>query len=192
MTDGPCVLLCELAIFCTFSNHFIWIKHWSLFRAFTVAIYNNTKETFQALWSCSIMLYVLIYVKEWKNIKVQHIFNFEDVVYMLHFLKLIKFTVLFYFASSDQSQIVDWLKRKSLTRYRVYPRLKTVTKTFLEEVHFHMMHFRVALLICPYRVKKTWKFWERLLMMRKSCISLIIKWQGNETTKVSFYRHWYF
>ena len=53
---------------------------------------------------------------------------------MLHFLKLIKFTVLFYFASSDQFKMVDWLKIKSLTRYYVYPRLKTVTKNFLEKV----------------------------------------------------------
>ena len=61
-------------------------------------------------------------------------FNFEEVVHMLHFLKLIKFTILFYFASFNQSEMVDWLKRKSLMRYHVYPRLKTVTKTFLEKV----------------------------------------------------------
>ena len=56
-------------------------------------------------------------------------FNFEEVAHMLHFLKLIKFAVLFYFASSDQSEMVDWLKSKYLTRYHVYPRLKTVCKT---------------------------------------------------------------
>ena len=49
-------------------------------------------------------------------------------------LKLIKFTVMFYFASSDQSEMVRWLKSKSLTRYHVYPRLKTVAKTFLDKV----------------------------------------------------------
>ena len=53
---------------------------------------------------------------------------------MLHCLKLIKFTVLFYFASSDQFEMVDWLKSKSLMRYYVYRRLKTVTKNFLEKV----------------------------------------------------------
>ena len=38
------------------------------------------------LWSCPIMLFVLIYVKQWNNIK------------------LIKFTVFYFFASSDQSE----------------------------------------------------------------------------------------
>ena len=45
-----------------------------------------------------------------------------------------KFTVLFYFASSDQSEMVDRLKTKSLMRYYLHPRLKTVTKTFLEKM----------------------------------------------------------
>ena len=40
---------------------------------------------------------------------------------MMHFLKLIEFTVLFYFVSSDQSEMVGWLKSKSLTRYHVIP-----------------------------------------------------------------------
>ena len=71
------------------------------------------------------MFFVLISAKYGKNKRVQHTFNF---------LKLIKFTVLFYFVSSDQSEMVDWLKSKSLTRCQVYPRLKTVTKTFLEKV----------------------------------------------------------
>ena len=53
---------------------------------------------------------------------------------MLHFLKLIKFTDFFYFESSDQSEMVDLLNSMYLTRYHVYPRLKTVTKTFLEKV----------------------------------------------------------
>ena len=61
-------------------------------------------------------------------------FSFEEVVLMLHFLKLIRFTVLLYFASFLESEMVDWLKSKSLTRYHGYPRLKTVTKTFLEKV----------------------------------------------------------
>ena len=48
--------------------------------------------------------------------------------------------------------MIDWLKsKKSLTRYHVYPRLKTDTNTLLEKVH--MLHFRAALLNCPYRVK---------------------------------------
>ena len=47
------------------------------------------------------MIFVFIYVKEWKNIKVQH---------NIQLLKLIKFTVLFYYTSSDQSEKVDWLK----------------------------------------------------------------------------------
>ena len=51
---------------------------------------------------------------------------------MFHFLKLIKFTILFYFAFSDQSEMVDRLK--SLTSYHVYSRLKAVTKIFLEKV----------------------------------------------------------
>ena len=53
---------------------------------------------------------------------------------MLHFLELIKFTDFFYFESSDQSEMVDLLNSMFLTRYHVYPRLKTVTKTFLEKV----------------------------------------------------------
>ena len=59
---------CALSKCCTFSNHFIWIKTWSLFSAFTTI---TLKKLFQVLWSCSIMLFVLIYVKEWKNMKVQ-------------------------------------------------------------------------------------------------------------------------
>ena len=55
-------------------------------------------------------------------------FNFEDFVQMLQFLKLIKFTVLFYFAPSDQFDMVDWLKSKSLARYHVYPRLKQLLR----------------------------------------------------------------
>ena len=43
-----------------------------------------------------------------KNIKEQNLT--EDVVQMVHFLKLIKFTVLFYFASSDQSEMIDLLE----------------------------------------------------------------------------------
>ena len=43
-----------------------------------------------------------------KNIKEQNLT--EDVVQMVHFSKLIKFTVLFYFASSDQSEMIDWLE----------------------------------------------------------------------------------
>ena len=45
-----------------------------------------------------------------------------------------KFTVFFYFVYSDQSEMVDWLKSKPLTSNHVYPKLKTVTKTFLEKV----------------------------------------------------------
>ena len=60
-----------------------------------------------------------------KNTKVQHSFNF---------FKLVKFTALFYLTSCDQSEMVDWLKSKSLTTYQVYPRFKTITKTFLEKV----------------------------------------------------------
>ena len=60
--------------------------------------------------------------------------NFEEVVHMLHFLKLIKFTVLFRFASSNQSETVDSLTSNSLPRYHENPRLKAVTKTFLEKV----------------------------------------------------------
>ena len=41
--------------------------------------------------------------------------------------------LLFYLTSSDQSEMADWLKSKSLTTYQVYPRLKTVTKTFLDK-----------------------------------------------------------
>ena len=64
-------------------------------------------------------------------------FNFQDILHMLHFLKLIKFTVLFYYTSSDQSEMVDWLKSKSLTRYLIYHEImKTVTKTFLEKLQY--------------------------------------------------------
>ena len=40
-------------------------------------------------------------------------FNFEEVVHMLHSLKLIKVIFLFYFVSSDLSEMVDWLKSKT-------------------------------------------------------------------------------
>ena len=52
---------------------------------------------------------------------------------MLHFLKLIKFTFLCYFLSSDQSKMVDSLKSKSLMRYHVCPRLQIVIKNFQEK-----------------------------------------------------------
>ena len=61
-------------------------------------------------------------------------FNFEEVIHILHFLELIKFILQFYFTSSDQSEMVEWLKIKSLMRNHLYPRFKTVTKTFLENV----------------------------------------------------------
>ena len=77
---------------------------------------------------------------------------------MLNFLKLIKFIVLFYYTSSDQSKVVDLLKSKSLTRYHVHHEImKTVTKTSPEKLQYKsetcyctidMLHFRVALLIC--------------------------------------------
>ena len=54
--------------------------------------------------------------------------NFEDVVQMLHFLKPIKFTVLYYFASSDHSEMIDRLKSKSLKRYYIYLRLKQLLR----------------------------------------------------------------
>ena len=41
--------------------------------------------------------------------------------------------MFFYFESSDQSEMVDWLKSKS-NEISLYPRLRTVTKTFLEKV----------------------------------------------------------
>ena len=49
-----------------------------------------------------------------------------------------------------------------LTRHHVYPRLKTVAKTFLEKAKHEstiqctkqdMLYFRAGLLICPYRKK---------------------------------------
>ena len=125
-TDDLCVKRCALSMCCTFSNHFIWIKLWSLFSGVTII---TLKKLIKVPWGCSIMVFVLIYVKEWKNIKGNIRFNSEDVVHMLHFLKLIKFTVLFYFASSDQSEMVVWLKSKSLKRYQINLWLKTVTKT---------------------------------------------------------------
>ena len=48
--------------------------------------------------------------------------------------KALNFMVLFCFTSSDKSEIADWLQSKSLARYRAYPRLKIVIKTFLEKV----------------------------------------------------------
>ena len=53
---------------------------------------------------------------------------------MLHFVKLIKFPVLFRLASSNQSEIADSLKSNSLRRYNENPRLKAVTKTFQKKV----------------------------------------------------------
>ena len=41
-----------------------------------------------------------------------------------------------------------------------------------------MLHFRIALLICSYKVKMTQNIWERLLMMRKS-----LYFTNNQITK---------
>ena len=67
--------------------------------------------------------------------------------------------------------MVDWLKSKSLTRCHVYCRLETVIKTFLEKVGHKSTtyvcttgNFNLSL----WSKIKTWKFWETLLMMRKS------------------------
>ena len=109
----------------------IWIKPWALLNAFTII---TVKKLFQALWSCSIMFFVLIYVKEWKNIKVQHNIQLSRLCAHVAFLKLIKFNLLFYFASSDQSEMVEWLKSKSLTKYHVYSKWETITNIFLENV----------------------------------------------------------
>ena len=66
--------------------------------------------------------------------KVQHHIQRWSRCAHVAFLKLINFKALFCFASFDQFETVDWLKSKSLTRYHVYSRLKTITKTFLEKV----------------------------------------------------------
>ena len=42
------------------------------------------------------------------------IFNIEEVVHMIQFLKLIQFTVLLYFAASNWSEIVNKVKSKTL------------------------------------------------------------------------------
>ena len=71
-------------------------------------LYDNTKETFKhtfKLFNSAFCAYICKRVKKYKQSNIT--FNFEEVVYMLHFLKLIKFTVLFCFASSDQSEIFD-------------------------------------------------------------------------------------
>ena len=56
------------------------------------------------------------------------------------------------------------MKKKVFNEIHVNPRLKTITKAFLEKVQHKgttclcttdVLHFRVALLICHYRVK--WK-----------------------------------
>ena len=75
-----------------------------------------------------------------KNIKVERNIQLWRCFELAGFLKLIKFTVLFYFESSDRSELVDWLKSKSSTRY-VYSRFKTVTKPFLEKVQHKSTSF---------------------------------------------------
>ena len=42
------------------------------------------------------------------------IFNIEEVVHMIQFLKLIQFTVLLYFADPNWSEMVNKIKSKTL------------------------------------------------------------------------------
>ena len=123
-------------------------------------------------------------------------------IHMLDFLKLIKFNVLLYFDAPIN--LKKWLIKKSLTRYQVYSRLKTVTKTFLEKCNMLLLNRHVALLCCTFSLSlqskiKTWKIWERLIMMRKS-----LQFTNNQITRkwnnkfqvfigisISFYRHYH-
>ena len=90
---------------CTFPNNFIWIKPWSWFSAFTIT---TLKKLFQPFWSCSIILSVLIYVKEWKNIKVQHNIELWRTCAYVAIFETDEIYCFIYFASSYQSQTVDW------------------------------------------------------------------------------------
>ena len=66
---------------------------------------------FNAVWRCDyIWVDSSCHLGSLYLIKVQ----LTDVVHMLYFLKLINFMLLFYFPSSDQSNMIDWLWSKSL------------------------------------------------------------------------------
>ena len=80
-------------------------------------------------------------------------------VYLLYIIYICSHFVIF----KNTQLHGQGLQRKPLTRYHVYLRLKIVTKTFLEKVQHKsatcwcttdMLHFRVALLICIYKVKQ--------------------------------------
>ena len=89
-----------------FSNHFIWITPWLLFSALIII----TLRTKEAYWRTLRLFnngFFAFVCKRMKKYKTATSFNCEDVLQMLHFLKLIRFTLLFYFSSSDQSEIVD-------------------------------------------------------------------------------------
>ena len=128
VTDGPCVQRCTLSMCCTFSNHFIWIKPWSLFSVIkpwslfsTLAIITLKKlSSILRLFNNAFCAYIC---KRMKKCKVT--FNFEDVVYMLHFLKLTKFTVIFYFGliyscKVDHSRIFRNFSRNWLGIHNLY------------------------------------------------------------------------
>ena len=109
---------------CNFSNHLFWIKPWSLFSAFT-----NNKQTFSSTFKCcTIMVFVLIYANEQTDIKVQHnIQLWRRCAHVAFFKKPMKLTVLFYSASSHQSEMVGRLRSKSLMRYETnYSRMEQV------------------------------------------------------------------
>ena len=66
----------------------------------------------------------------------------------MHFLKLIEFTVLFYFVSSDQSEMIGWLKSKSLTRYHVHPRL--ISKPSYKKCNTKVQHVSAQQRCCTF------------------------------------------
>ena len=171
--------------------HFQCVVSWIKPLVFIQCISRITlQKLFQALWSCSIILFVLVYdAKEWQNIKVQHSiqlwtrcahvpykhttciprwndvktvvstsFQREILVVCLWGCTFSNWLNLLFFILHIVSSL-KWIslthqKVKSLTVYHVYPRLKTVTKTFLEKVQHKSttywcttdtLHFRVAL-----------------------------------------------
>ena len=121
------------------------------------------------------------------------------MVHMLRFLKLIKFRVLFHFMSSNQSEIVIWdVYKASFYLYIIYILVwKWLLRTWLPSQNKCniMQHARCNMLVsnrlvahvahscCTFNLYfwskiKTWRIWERYLMMRKCLYQISKKWSN--------------
>ena len=88
---------------------FLFFIFFILFWSYPVKVLNPL-STFSQIYLEQLRLNIKIQILSMK-LKFSSIMqiNLKDVVHMLHFLKLINFMLLFYFPSSDQSKMVDWL-----------------------------------------------------------------------------------